>query len=726
MRVPRAVRRLVRVAGFSAVAAAAVIAVALGAAARSDARGQLASAVFVTSVAALVILAIARRLQFEAPSARAQRVSIILRAAEALADCELSLAVAAGLYAAVALTGDSASPLYPLIYGFVAFAVSIQGRTGGSLATGAVLFLEIAQAQRTGAGTTIIVVHLAAILGAAALHAVFLRGTFLLLRHRHDQRIKAEILAQRQSARDFRLIASTLGAESRARRERDDEESMLAAGSVEVISASIYFTLGLLKRSLEARTCILLWLDETGTQLTIKECATDADTVIEAPVLGLSGALGAVVRDARPLRLAAARPNQVPYYEAGTEIGAFIGVPVMDGAHVRGVLCADRPHPFSDDDAAFAAGSSDHIVRAVQSEQVFAAVERAKYEHERFYQASAMLGRALTLEQVMETAFDAAAEIAGYEAGAIALYDRTTRKHRVAAARTNDGGRLCDPTRIADLEFRDNTGLVAMAVKNRHYLPAQGDARDLRAPVFTRRIRLRNLQSLLVLPLCSGDEAIGSFTLMSSSANRFGKDVREMLGIIANQVAVSIQNAMMYTKMETMATTDGLTGLTNHRSFQERFGDLLERAARHHQPAAFLLCDVDHFKNVNDTYGHPIGDEVLRQVARVLRGAVRKIDIPARYGGEEFVVVLESTDLAGAVLLANRIRNDISDVVVESEQGPFSVTMSIGVAAFPDDGTDRATLIDHADQALYHAKENGRNRVVSYREHLAATTRRAS
>lgn len=708
------------------MALAAAVGVALGATSASGERGEFASAVFVTSVAALVVFAIVRRLSFEPPSARVQRISPVLRAAPALADCELSLSLAAGLYAAISLTGQDASPLYPLVYGFVAFAVSIQGRTGGACATIAVLGLELAQAYRGETDVATWAFHVVAILGAAALHAVFLRGTMRLLRYRHASRIKAEILAQRQSARDFRLIASTLGAESRARRRREDEEMMLAAGSVEVIGASIYFTLGLLKRSLDARTCILLWLDEAGTELKIKERATDSDAVLEAPVIGLAGAVGAVVRDAKPVRLASTRYAQVPYYEPGTEIGAFLGVPVMDGPHVRGVLCADRAAPFSDADAAFAAGASEHIVRAVQSEQVFAAVERAKYEHERFYQASAMLGRALTLDEVMETAFDAAAEIAGFEAAAIALYDKTARKHRVAAARVTDGGRLCDPARIADLEFRDNTGLVAMAVKNRHYLPAQGDAKDLRAPVFTRRVRLRNLESLVVLPLCSGDEAIGSFTLMSSTAGRFGKDVREMLGIIANQVAVSIQNAMMYKKMETMATTDGLTGLTNHRSFQERFGELLERAARHRQQAAVLLCDVDHFKSVNDTYGHPTGDEVLRQVARVLRGAVRKIDIPARYGGEEFVVVLESTDLAGAVLLANRIRTEVSEVVVESEQGPFSVTMSIGVAAFPDDGTERAALIDHADQALYHAKESGRNRVVSYREHLAASTRQAS
>jgi diguanylate cyclase (GGDEF)-like protein len=173
-----------------------------------------------------------------------------------------------------------------------------------------------------------------------------------------------------------------------------------------------------------------------------------------------------------------------------------------------------------------------------------------------------------------------------------------------------------------------------------------------------------------------------------------------------------------------MATTDGLTGLTNHRTFQERFGDLIERSQRHGHKAAMLLCDVDHFKKVNDTYGHPIGDEVLRQVAKVLQNAVRKIDIPARYGGEEFAVVLEATDLEGALGLAERIRTDVGNLSIDSDKGPFSVTMSIGVAAFPADGTDQATLIEHADMALYHAKESGRNRVVCYRDFDAQRKKR--
>jgi diguanylate cyclase (GGDEF)-like protein len=406
---------------------------------------------------------------------------------------------------------------------------------------------------------------------------------------------------------------------------------------------------------------------------------------------------------------------------------ALVAVPIAEAGHLRGVLAADRDAAFSEADRDLLADASAQVLRVVQAERVFRAVERAKYEHERFYQATAMLGRALTLEQVMETAFDAAAAIVEYDAAVIALYERARARHRVAAVRVRPGGEgLVDPAQLADLEFKDNAGLASMVVKNRHYLPAGGEPREVSAPIYTRKVKIEDARSLLVLPLLAADEPIGTLTLFARAEKRFGKDVREMLAVIANQVAISLENGLLYKKMETMATTDGLTGLTNHRTFQERFQDLLDRAHRHGGKVALLLCDVDHFKKVNDGYGHPVGDEVLRRVARVLQEVPRKIDVPARYGGEEFAVLLDNVDVSQARAVAERIRTEIARVVVDTEKGPLSVTESIGIACYPEDGRDRAALIERADLALYHAKHTGRNRVVTWGEAQAAKAKQAS
>jgi diguanylate cyclase (GGDEF)-like protein len=172
-----------------------------------------------------------------------------------------------------------------------------------------------------------------------------------------------------------------------------------------------------------------------------------------------------------------------------------------------------------------------------------------------------------------------------------------------------------------------------------------------------------------------------------------------------------------------MATTDGLTGLVNHRTFQDRFADLLHRAERQKQPVSLLLTDIDHFKKVNDSYGHPVGDVVLKGVAAVCREQVRKVDFVARYGGEEFAIVLDGTDAVGARMLAERIRREVSQQRFPSEKaegGEFGCTLSLGIATWPEDGRDPKTLIARADQALYHAKHSGRNRAVAFAEVPAA------
>jgi two-component system cell cycle response regulator len=729
----RTLRRIARVT--SGAAAAALACALLGAgvvdpAQLSTATPHPLAIAGVAAIGALVVAALARRARFVEPAARAQRASALVRAAVEFADVELALALVAGTYTLIVVTGGAASPAYPLLYGLVAFAATVMARAGAVAAVGAAILLEgslWARADDLRLAAVPAAIHVAFIAGAAAAHAVLLRGLVARHRRRRARRLAEELTAQLESARDYRLIAAALGPASRAPRARDDEERLLARGGAGIIADAAAWVLTTVKRSLGADSVALLWLDDDGERLRLKEIVSDADDIGEPRRLDNAGVLAAVLRDRAPLLCAVTKPGQIPYYDSGRAGQAVVAVPVLDGVHLRGVVCADRGGAFDERDRDLLIDAGHQLLRTVQAEQVFRAVERAKYEHERFYQATARLARALSPEQVMETAFDAAAAIAEFDAAVIALYDRSTSRHRVAAVRVGPGGAgIVDPNALTGLEFKDNAGLASMVVKNRHYLPAAGEPREVSAPVYTKKIRLEDARSLLVLPLLSADEPVGTLMLAARADKRYGKDVREMLAVIANQVAVSLENGLLYRKMETMATTDGLTGLTNHRSFQERFGDLLERAARHGHRAAVLLCDVDHFKKVNDNFGHPVGDEVLRRVAKVLQEVARKIDITARYGGEEFAVVLDNADVHQARTVAERIRQEIGKLVVETEKGPLSITESIGVAAFPDDGGDRATLIERADLALYHAKHTGRNRVVTYQEFTAQRGGRAA
>jgi diguanylate cyclase (GGDEF)-like protein len=189
--------------------------------------------------------------------------------------------------------------------------------------------------------------------------------------------------------------------------------------------------------------------------------------------------------------------------------------------------------------------------------------------------------------------------------------------------------------------------------------------------------------------------------------------VVRQLEVVAMQAAESIYRARLFEQTERLATIDGLTGLTNHRTFQGRLDEHLAQAQRYGKKVSLLLCDIDHFKSVNDTYGHPVGDLVLKGVARTLAREARTTDVVARYGGEEFAIVMPETDATGALVIAERIRERVSRLLFESEQGSLRVTLSLGIATVPEDAAGKAELLERADGALYHAKRHGRNRSVT-------------
>ena len=196
-----------------------------------------------------------------------------------------------------------------------------------------------------------------------------------------------------------------------------------------------------------ATTVALSWLDaDGGERLVLKEIVSARDDHRDLGPLPSVGLLGAVLRDRAPVLVAAAKAGQLPYYAGDVAGQALCAVPVLEGAHLRGVLCADRPRAFDAAERDLLLGASAQLLRTVQAEQVFRAVERAKYEHERFYQATAMLGRALTPEQVIATAFDAAAAIADYDVGVVTRYDRDAGTHRVSGVRVGAGGTSSDRT----------------------------------------------------------------------------------------------------------------------------------------------------------------------------------------------------------------------------------------------------------------------------------------
>jgi diguanylate cyclase (GGDEF)-like protein len=546
----------------------------------------------------------------------------------------------------------------------------------------------------------VLALHAGFIFGFGLLHLLFTRAEIARVREHSKRELDAERAKAKDESRLLRLVAPAEGGAS--------QEDRLVESSLEEVHHSVYHVLHLLQRSLEAHTSVLLMLDDASSRLRIVELVTESEDVAEGPFAIGEGAVGAVVRRDETMMLENLRPGYkgLCYYRAPAIVRAFLGVPVTEKGHLRGVLCVDRrdDRPFSPRDEDLVREAGRQVLRALENERVFLQLERSKREQTILYRASQALGAALDEEAVLDAGLHAASEIAPYDFAAVTLYDPESREHRVRRA----VGTQSDE--IAGLRFRDNTSLTAMVVKNRHYLPYRGEL-DPRQVVYTKRATLRGMRSLLVLPLIVREDAIGTLAIAARTAEAFGDGIRRTLQVLANQLAVSLANAAAVKRLEAMATTDGLTGCLNKRAFLDELEKKLRAAERFGRPLALIVTDIDHFKSVNDTYGHATGDVVIKELGNVLRRVKRDTDIVARFGGEEFCVLCEETETEGAVMLAERTRDELKQTTFNTELGKLQVTVSLGVATFPRDAKTAGDLFEAADRALYAAKHGGRNQV---------------
>ncbi len=222
------------------------------------------------------------------------------------------------------------------------------------------------------------------------------------------------------------------------------------------------------------------------------------------------------------------------------------------------------------------------------------------------------------------------------------------------------------------------------------------------------------VKDLIAVPLISSDKLSGIMLLTDKLEGSFDQEDEDMLMNFAFQ---AFQTISMHEEITNLAVTDGLTGINNHRHFQERLSEEVEICKRYNRYLSLLILDVDNFKSFNDTHGHQSGDIVLKSIASIMEDQIRKTDFPARYGGEEFAIIMPETNFNGAKILSGRLRERIAKTPFILPNGEKTrVTVSIGFASIPENAREKTELIEMADKALYFAKEHGRNRSYGFEE----------
>ena len=623
-------------------------------------------------------------------------------------ELEHALLLLSFAHALLQLCGGVLSVAYPALYLLAAFVGSFAERHVARWFVLAAISFEAPLYFATEGQRDVwtFVLHAVFLSMFGCVNSIFTQTELTRVRLRSQRERAAEKRRVQDDARLYRLAKSPpwIVDPSAA-----DADARLVQGSVEEARHALHWNLELLKRTLGLHSVVLFLRDETTDRLCIALAVTDQDALRQGPFALSEGAVGACFQRGLPMNLEQLRPGYsgLCYYAGTPPVRAFVAVPVKQEGNTRGVLCADRleDRPFQPHEELALCDSVEHLLRALENERVFVRLERSQREQTVLYHASAALGAAGNEQAVLDAALGAAAQIVGYDFAAVSQYDGQTRQHSIKRA-IGEGA-----AEISHLSFRDNTSLTAMAVHNRHYLPYRGDFDCQSQVVYTRNRNLSGMQSLLILPLLVREAAIGTLALAARRRDAFGAEVRPALQLLANNLAVALSNVASVARLEELATTDGLTGCFNKRYFHDELKARLQAAQRFGRKLSLIIVDLDHFKTVNDTYGHHTGDVVIRELGQVLRRLKRETDVVARFGGEEFCVLCEETDTEGALQLAERVRQELERTTFETELGVLRVTSSLGVATYPEHARDKQQLFAAADRALYAAKHNGRNQV---------------
>lgn len=418
------------------------------------------------------------------------------------------------------------------------------------------------------------------------------------------------------------------------------------------------------------------------------------------------GAMGMVAQTCKPLIISdyavwENRSNQ--YKNAG--VHACLVAPLMIGLELLGVVlvgASHQEHQFTQEDASLLALFAQQGAVALHNARLFQSAEQRAREADTLRMAAAAITSTLDEDEVLTQILEQLARVVPYDCASVQMLEGNDSV--IVACRGFD-----DLMDVVGMRFDGvDNGINAMVYKGGKPIiienPQQQFADFTRLPGW-------QVSSWMGVPLIFKNKIIGMLTLDGYAPHSFKPDQFPVVMAFADQVATALQNMRLFSQVERQAITDPLTGLYNRRYFSTMAHIEIERSVRYGHALSVLMFDIDHFKSVNDTFGHDIGDEVLKELANRSHACLRQLDLLCRQGGEEFIALLPETASKEAYEVAERLRRSVHDQPFMTSAGSISISISLGVA-----GLEQATeanldgLVKHADQAMYLAKDSGRNR----------------
>ena len=429
--------------------------------------------------------------------------------------------------------------------------------------------------------------------------------------------------------------------------------------------------------------------------------ATTADRVDAVPLFH------SVIRERRPALVDdTLHSDRIrPKWTQPFGIRKLLVVPLVSQDRAIGLMALDHTEEsrtFTPDQIDLALTIGGQAAASIQNARLFAEAQQRAAEMNALRQTALDLVSHLESQPLLETIVRRATDLLGCAGGVIYQWEEVTQQLR------------CVISYSLSYDYTNVTLKPGQGMAGRVYQTGKPLIVNDYAHWDGRAKHLRDIPSRAVIcvPILWHNRVMGTINVNDESGIRIFDDHDvELLSLFANQAAIAMENARLFEEVQRLAVTDSLTGLANRRALEERLEEELRRAQRYHHLLSVLMIDIDHFKQYNDTHGHPAGDLILQRIARLVRAQVRETDSVARYGGEEFIVLLPETPQASALDVAEKIRAAIAATAFpQAETQPGGkLTISLGAATWLGQIADARDLIRQADDALYRAKRAGRN-----------------